>query len=271
MPLPYDITGHKIPADYSRLIILGDDNYMYTALGVTVQANNSGPTGPTGATGSYDYWTLNVQGSTATNILNQQILGFADNADIDVFLTGATVTWAINYATGPGSVLAWRAVDLIDSQGATYVGYSGAASGLTASTVQRAIDETNVRIDNLTTSNYTWPFTFGDPATAVTNRYIDSFSGVRSNLIGYIPPYDSRIVAITFGVGATGATAIAEIYIGGTGATGYYTTLGPSAKTVVNTTFGPTVSISAGQEIAVRLSGSGINRPVITLLFERTA
>lgn len=119
------------------------------------------------------------------------------------------------------------------------------------------------------TNGDTWKYSFGENSTAVTNRFITTEAGIRSNLIGYVPTWDCKINAISFGVGGTGATAVAKVYINGVGATGYDTLLGFSSKTVVNTTFGPTASISTNNEISVYIYGTGVDMPLVNIHFER--
>lgn len=91
------------------------------------------------------------------------------------------------------------------------------------------------------------------------NRFIETASGISSNIVGHIVPIDSTIDRITYAISATGPTSSANVYINGTYSFGL-----TMSNLTRKATLSLTQSVLLSDEISVYISGS-VSQPIVNI------
>lgn len=100
---------------------------------------------------------------------------------------------------------------------------------------------------------------FSSTDTVTTDRFIETGSGIPSNIVGHIVPINSTIDYLTYAIGVTGPTSSADIYINGV----YSFGITMSNLTRI-ATLGLTQSVTLGDELSVYISGS-VSQPIVNI------
>lgn len=120
-----------------------------------------------------------------------------------------------------------------------------------------------------------WGVTFGRNNTGASDLWLRQADRVPSNQSPYVVPYDVCLIAIS--AASNGVESFdAEVYIDAdVRAGGTPTDANKIAELVISSAqsgqvlLSPQVAVVSGSEIGVFMRGTGVNRPLVTLFFER--
>lgn len=114
-------------------------------------------------------------------------------------------------------------------------------------------------IDTISSTDASYNVVFSSTDNSVIDRFIETASGIPSNIVGHVAPINSTIDYVTYAIGTTGSTSSADIYINGTYSFGL-----TMSYTNRITYIGITQSVSLLDEISVYINGS-VSQPVVNI------